>query len=350
MKILLINDNPVVSRLLVLCTREESVVLDEAVSADTVKSDDYDIVLVDEASYGADVAELLTLLGRCKKVYISYDNEAMKGFNTTIKKPFLPSQILELIENLGSEEEVIEQEVETIEEDHFIFPLATEESLEENTPEEKSEEGIEESEMPTIFPLSENDDTLEEIQEDGIFEIGEEENPAVLDSNEIDKIKALLDMEEEELELPTEDLSDDEYETRKIEVIKEQLIADGLEIVGEEEIVEVLSSKSEKKKEKKKKNKSKKKKTSKKTGSKNFEDKKLEDKKSKKKKSDSKKSDNKKSESKKSKKKEIAFTEEELESIEDAIEVAVGTMTKKQMKQLLKGKKIDVSIEIEGDK
>jgi uncharacterized membrane protein len=283
MKILLINDNPVVSRLLVLCTREESVVFDEAVSADTVKSDDYDIVLVDEASYGADVVELLTLLGRCKKVYISYDNEVMKGFDRTIKKPFLPSQILELIENLEPEEEVLEQEVETIEENHFIFPLATEESLEGNTQEEKSEEGIEESEMPIIFPLSENDDTLEEIQEDEILEIGEEENPAVIDSNEIDKIKALLDMEEEELELPIEDLSDDEYETRKIEVIKEQLIADGLEIVGEEEIVEVLSINSEKKKEKKKKNKSKKKKRSKKTDSKNSKDKKFEDTKSKKK-------------------------------------------------------------------
>ena len=327
MKILLINDNPVVSRLLVLCTRDESVVLDEAVSADTVKGDDYDIVLVDEAAYGADVAELLTLLGRCKKVYISYDNEPMKGFDATIKKPFLPSQIIELIENLEPEEEVIAQEIESTEEDHFIFPLAAEES-----PEEKSEEEIEKEEMPSIFPLS--DDIVEE---EVVETVEEDENLAVLDSNEIDKIKALLDMEEEELALPTEDLSDDEYETRKIEVIKEQLIADGLEIVGEEEIVEVLSAKSEKKKEKKKKNKSKKKKK---------KNKKTDNTKSDKKKSEEKKNSSKK----KKKKKEVAFTEEELESIEDAIEVAVGTMTKKQMKQLLKGKKIEVSIEIEGDK
>jgi len=315
MKILLINDNPVVLRLLVLCTRDESVVLDEAVSADAVRGDDYDIIFVDEASYGADVAELLTLLGRCKKVYISYGNEAMKGFDTTIKKPFLPSQILELMENL-----------EVQEDDHFIFPLATEETSEEKY-EEDIEKSIEESEMPSIFPLLENDDILEEIQEDEVLEIGEE-TPAVLDENEIDKIKALLDMDEEELELPSETLSDDEYETRKMEAIKEQLIADGLEIVGEEEIVEELSAKRKKKKEKKKK-------TSKKT-----EDKKLQNKKSKKKKSDN----------KKSKKKEVTFTEEELESIEDAIEFAVATVSKKQMKKLLKGKKIEVSIELEGDK
>lgn len=323
MKILLINTNPVVSRLLVLCTRDESVVLDESVRADTVKGDDYDIVLVDEAAYGADVAELLTLLDRCKKVYLSYDNEPMKGFDTTIKKPFLPSQILELIENLEPEEEVLEQEVKSTEEDHFIFPLATEESLKEN------------EEIPSIFPLPDTDDMIEDMQEDEVLEVAkEDENPAVLDSTEIDKIKVLLDMGEEELELPTIDLSDDEYETRKIEVIKEQLIADGLEIVGEEEIVEVLSAKSEKKKEKKKKNKSKKKKN-KKTENKKY---------------DNKKSEEKKNGSKKSKKKEVAFTETELESIEDAIEVAVATVTKKQMKQLLKGEKIEVSIKIEGDK
>ena len=330
MKILLINVNPVVSRLLVLCTRDESVVLDEVVSADMVKGDDYDIVFVDEASYGAEVAELLTLLGTCKKIFISYDNEPINGFDVTIKKPFLPSQILKLIENSEHKDEGKEQEVEIAEEeDHFIFPLSTEESLKEN------------EEILSIFPLSDTDDMIEDMQEDEVLEVAEEdENPAVLDSNEIDKIKVLLDMDEEELELPTKDLSDDEYETRKIEVIKEQLIADGLEIVGEEEIVEVLSSDSEKKKEKKKKNKSKKNKRSKKTDSKNSKDKKFEDKKSKKKKSDK----------KKSKKKEVAFTEEELQSIEDAIEVAVATVTKKQMKQLLKGEKIEVSVKIEGDK
>ena len=317
MKILLINGNPVVSRLLVLCTRDESVMLDEVASVDTVRGDGYDIIFVDEASYGIDVAELLTLLGRCKKVYISYDDEAMKGFDTSIKKPFLPSQILELMENLDVQEDVLEK-AESVEEDHFISPSATEETSEEKH-EEDIVEGIEESDMISIFPLSENDDALEVIQEDEMLERGEE-SPSVLDENEINKIKALLDIDEEELELPFETLSDDEYETRKIEVIKEQLMADGLEIVGEEEIVKELSATGEKRKEKKRK-KSKRNKEIKKNRT-----------------------------SKKKKKKEVTFTEEELESIEDAIEVAVGMMTKKQMKKLLKGKKIEVSIELEGDK
>jgi len=59
MKILLININPVVSRLLALCTRDEYIDLDEVVSADAVEKFSYDIVFVDEASYVDDVQDLL---------------------------------------------------------------------------------------------------------------------------------------------------------------------------------------------------------------------------------------------------------------------------------------------------
>jgi hypothetical protein len=80
----------------------------------------------------------------------------------------------------------------------------------------------------------------------------------VLDPGEIERIKALLDMDEEDVaaELPS---SEEELENRKVEVIKQQLIADGLEIVDEEEIVEVLSKAPKRKKEKSKKRKKRKK-------------------------------------------------------------------------------------------
>ena len=119
-------------------------------------------------------------------------------------------------------------------------------------------------------------------------------------------------------------LSEQESEDRKIALIKEQLIAEGLEIVGEEEIVEELSPENEvtifsmaetlpnekRKKEKKKK---------------------LSTKKSKKKKS----------------KKSIDFSPEELESIEDAVEVTIATLKRKQMKKLLQGKQIEISLKLE---
>jgi hypothetical protein len=98
--------------------------------------------------------------------------------------------------------------------------------------------------LSAFFPLSAEE---EQPQND----------PKVLDPGEIERIKALLDMEEEAAVEPPS--SEEELESRKVEVIKQQLIADGLEIVDEEEIVEVLSKAPKRKKEKSKKRKKRKK-------------------------------------------------------------------------------------------
>jgi hypothetical protein len=287
MHILLINANPVVSRLLALCTRDAAVVLDEVSTVEDVPNDVYDLVFVDEASYGRGVADLLVKLGHAKKVFISYRSDVMRGFNETIKKPFLPSQITDIIKNVEL------QEVETPTEDVIL-------DIQNNEAEEE-----------TSFDLGlaskiDNEEALE-------VEHSEDNNiPTVLDSDEIDKIKALLDMDDD-LDIIDEVLSEDEIEERKVALIKEQLIADGLEIVEEEEIVAELSIDLDgtliKHSDLKKKSKSPK--------------------------------------NKKSKSKKIKFTEENMERIEDAVEMAMATMTKKQMKQLLKGKEIEVSVKLE---
>ncbi len=281
MNILLINANPVVSRLLVLCTRDESEVLHEVTTANEVTQFDYDIVFVDEASYGRNVSDLLSKLDVAKKILISYRNDEMRGFDITIKKPFLPSQITDIIHRIlpAQHSPFASKEADYIESEALHI-----------------EENAEDDETPTIFPLS------------------SEKTPvtAVLDANEIDKIKTLLEMNDETTS-NDEILSDEALETRKIELIKAQLIADGLEIVDEAEIVEELSisldgtlEKSSKAKEKKS-----------------------------------------KSKKKKSKSKKIKFTEENMEHIEDAVEMAMASMTKKQMKKLLQGKTIEISVKLQ---
>ena len=67
MKILLININPVVSRLLTLCTRDEHIELIEVDNAKKCEKTSYDIVFVDESSYVDDVKELLEKLKARKK-------------------------------------------------------------------------------------------------------------------------------------------------------------------------------------------------------------------------------------------------------------------------------------------
>ena len=298
MEILLININPVVSRLLTLCTRDEHIKLDEVESAGAVKKTSYDIVFVDETSYVDDVKALLEELEVRQKVFISYSSEAMTGFDQTIKKPFLPSQIINVIENVDVRDSGENLEEITIEKSISIFPLSSD------------DESVEEEVLPDIFPLP-----TEEEEVDEIFELEENAGTEILNSDEIEKIKALLDMDDEIAENEDDGLlSDDEYEARKVKVIKEQLIADGLEIVEENEIVEELSI----------------------TALDTFEeiDKQL---------------DKKKKSKKKNKKKETAFNEDELSRIEDAVIVALDKMKPKKIKKLLKGKKIEVKIKLEDD-
>lgn len=277
MNILLINDNPVVSRLLVLCTRGAHIGLDEVKRVDDIQDVRYDILFVDDASYVDQVDALLEDRRIRKKVFISYDKGRVKGFDETIQKPFLPSQIMKVIESIDMSEIIEDAKEENID----IFPLPIEDEVSNTVLESEGDTGTE-----------------------------------ILNRDEIEKIKALLDMDDE-VDMDEDDahLSDDVYEARKVKVIKEQLIADGLEIVEEDEIVEELSveavdsiEESDKKLEKKKKSK------------------------------------------KEKKRKELPFNEDERSRIEAAVAVALDKMKPKKIKKLLKGKKIEIKIKLEDDK
>lgn len=278
MNILLINDNPVVSRLLALCTRGEHIGLDELKRVEDMEDVRYDILFVDDASYVDDIDVLLEDKRIRKKVFISYAEEEVKGFDKTIKKPFLPSQIMNVIESVDMSEIIEDQEEENI----SIFPLS------------KEEETVEEEVLPDIFPLP-----IEDEETDDIFELEENAGTEILNSSEIEKIKALLDMDDEIEMNDVAPLSDDEYEARKVKVIKEQLIADGLEIV--EELSIVVDDISKKTKQSKKNN-------------------------------------------------ETLFTPKELAQIEEAMDRAIGKLKPKKIKKFLKGKKIEIKIKLEDDK
>jgi hypothetical protein len=294
MTILLINNNPVVSRLLALCTRKETMVLEEVSNIDEASTSRYDVLFVDEASCEGDVASLSNKLDVGKKIYLSYSDEPSAGFDETIKKPFLPSQITDILKTV----EVREPLSETLVEDTVLETSV-------------DHEPIPQGEVPSIFPLSSEEvEEVQEVQEMQEEEINQEEDSSleVLDRSEIEKIKALLDMEDEEPE-PL-DLDIEDYESRKIEVIKEHLISDGLEIFKEEEIADELSKENVKKKKTKK------------------EKKKL------------------KIKNKKKLTKDDKFTQEEWSAIKDAI----NGLNPKKIKKLLKGKEVEIKLDIKDNK
>ena len=99
MKILLINNNPVVSRLTALSARKENVVLDEIKNISELKTSDYNIIFVDEESYNNDVSNIIRNSGVKNRVlfYTEGNKENQSIFNRTILKPFLPSEVSEIL-------------------------------------------------------------------------------------------------------------------------------------------------------------------------------------------------------------------------------------------------------------
>ncbi len=102
MKILLINSNPVVSRLTALSARKESVSLDEIRDiADLKKSDynDYNIIFVDSELLSPEILNFLKNSDIKRRVifYTQDDKEIDDIFNYTILKPFLPSEVSSIL-------------------------------------------------------------------------------------------------------------------------------------------------------------------------------------------------------------------------------------------------------------
>jgi len=229
--ILLINANPIVSRLLALCTREDTVLLEEVQTLSSVQRKHYDIVFIDEASYSDEMITLKKHISSRQKILLTHETKQVPSFDEILLKPFLPFQIIDIIDQIQPLE-VAEEEI-----DHTPIPKETEKDvanihifnaheIDQHTPslEEAEKAPIEEPTKTHIFTL----DTSEE----------EAQKAQILDEDEIEKIKRLLEMNDTEALFPTETLSETEIEERKIEVIKEQLVSDGLEIVEESEMIE----------------------------------------------------------------------------------------------------------------
>ena len=111
MKILLINNNPVVSRLTALSARKENIAIDEIQEVTELSSDGYDIVFVDADSLTKDVHDIIKEQLNVKKSVLFYaegDEEDKLLFDLTILKPFLPSEVsavIRSVEEMGEKEE-----------------------------------------------------------------------------------------------------------------------------------------------------------------------------------------------------------------------------------------------------
>ena len=114
MKILLLNDNPVVNKLVTLSAQKTSDELEVVENPDNINEGTYDLLVVDDALYEDTLFQNLEeKINFTKSLHIcSKDTENASEFSRTIKKPFLPTDLVELFSVIGKEVagDIIEEE------------------------------------------------------------------------------------------------------------------------------------------------------------------------------------------------------------------------------------------------
>ncbi|MDF1882323.1 HAMP domain-containing protein [Sulfurimonas sp. SAG-AH-194-C21] len=215
MNILLINDNPVVNKLVTLSAQKTSDNLEVVESLENLESTTYDLVVIDDTLYSDELhMELNAKVQYSQSLYIcSRDAEAVSGFTKILKKPFLPTDLVELFSVFSKEADEIDLSV--LDEDDVEISL--------DAPDiEELDDEISLDELDEIGEL----DELEEL--DGLDELeelkDEESSDSILDDDEAQKVIDLLEetdtdldevleLEEElDLELEAEEETEDEEE------------------------------------------------------------------------------------------------------------------------------------------
>jgi uncharacterized membrane protein len=104
MYILLVNSNAIISKLFHSVEKELDS-LDEVPHLDILLSKKaYDVIFIDEVLCSEHLLERLKGFNESKKVTISYRSDIIEGFDATLEKPFLPSQIIHSIQGLNIQE------------------------------------------------------------------------------------------------------------------------------------------------------------------------------------------------------------------------------------------------------
>jgi hypothetical protein len=101
MDILLINTNPIVSKLFKNFVEDKMIQLQEVSTIQKLNKIHYDVIFIDESLCEKHVENILQGFTSSTKVCISYALEAINGFDATLQKPFLPSQIMDILEEVS---------------------------------------------------------------------------------------------------------------------------------------------------------------------------------------------------------------------------------------------------------
>ncbi len=214
MKIFLLNSNPVVTKLVTLSANKTNSTLESYESVDELVSTySCDLLIVDDALYSDSTMEMVLSTVRFQEALFIHtrDVEVPEAFKYGIKKPFLPTDLVELFATVA-------KSVVPLEEDMLMHELEHElGSIDELG--EDDLDLLEDKEEIKFDELEDLDDGLEDLDdklEDPLLE-----TPSVLDEDELKEVQGLLgDDLDDDLDVSLdvqEELLDELLEAKELE-------------------------------------------------------------------------------------------------------------------------------------
>lgn len=160
MNILLINNNPIVSNLFALSAKSiVNLHIDEIDNRGLIPKNSYDILFIDdECCDQVQLEEFFAMIQANKKVLFSNKYKSkIERVDTVIRKPFLPSQIIEMLQRDNENQESLPDEIEAL--------LHYENKAEDGNNESKKSMVLDSNEIDTIKKLLlDNEEPIREEQ------------------------------------------------------------------------------------------------------------------------------------------------------------------------------------------
>ncbi|MFW5990514.1 MAG: hypothetical protein ACOCP1_03825, partial [Campylobacterales bacterium] len=105
MKLLLINLNPIVKKLVSLSTQKAGVESEIVQGEDAIQSYDYDYIFVDDELASNELLDKIRQNSSAKVgIFCAKDKEIPEGYDISIKKPFLPTELVQMLSSDSSED------------------------------------------------------------------------------------------------------------------------------------------------------------------------------------------------------------------------------------------------------
>jgi uncharacterized membrane protein len=229
MNILLLNNNPVVTKLVTLSAQKTGDELNVVANLDEITQNSCDVLIFDDALFSEELyAEVMAQITCKKKMYMgSRGTQKPDDFDIMVNKPFLPTDLVDLFTTLSKEVvnlqeempefEVVDEEL-VLDEDHDNIEEELnldEEELDLDLDEMNLDDAIESLDEELDLESLEDDLEVSELDDDiqdELEPLHEEERleEGVLDKDELQEVQALL--EDEELKQEGDDLAFEEDE------------------------------------------------------------------------------------------------------------------------------------------